>query len=227
MRTIVRNLILLLLTVPVLSGCNRVRKASDYELWGLDVSKHQKHIDWLKVAENERPYFVFIKATEGTLIVDPMYGKHARDLDEAGILWGAYHFFGHRTSGKAQARNFIKTAGLRKGNLFPVLDIEKHRFMKDPRKTVKEAKAFCREIRRYYGINPIIYCSSAFYEHYLKDDFSEDDYTLWIADYSKNPSHLRWHFWQHTDSHSIQGIRGSVDRNVFDGDTAELRKLIL
>ena len=167
----VRNLILLFVAI-IATGCHRERTASDYELWGLDVSKHQKHIDWLKVSEHDRPYFVFIKATEGTLIEDPMYERHARDLEEAGILWGAYHFFGHRTSGKEQARNFIKTAGLKKGNLYPVLDIEKHRFMKDPKKTVKEAKAFCREIKRYYGVNPIIYCSSSFYEHYLKDDFS-------------------------------------------------------
>ena len=40
--------------------------------------------------------------------------------------------------------------------------------MTDPERSVREAKAFCDEIRRYYGADPIIYCSTHFYETYLK-----------------------------------------------------------
>ena len=141
------------------------RTADDFEVWGLDVSRHQKEVNWEKVLEHEQPNFVFIKATEGTLIVDPTYEKHRAELENTGVLWGAYHFFGHRTSGKEQARNFIKTAKLKHGNLIPVLDIEWHRFMKDPKRSAREAKTFCREIKRYYGVNPIIYCSTNFYEN--------------------------------------------------------------
>ena len=218
----------LLVLAALLQGCDtEPRSAESYEVWGVDISKHQANVDWDRVLEKNPPAFVFVKATEGTLIIDPTYARHARELDEAGILWGAYHFFGHRTSGKEQARNFIKVAKLKKGNLIPVLDIEKHRFMKDPKRSVREAKAFCREIKRYYGVNPIIYCSTSFYEHYLQDDFKSNDYIFWIADYRGNPDHLTWHFWQHTDSHRMAGIRGDVDRNVFDGSEEELKKLIL
>lgn len=211
----------------LICGCGP-QKAEDYQVWGLDISRHQDHVDWERVlAEDDPPAFVFVKATEGTLIVDPTYERHAQELNEAGVLWGAYHFFGHRTSGKEQARNFIRTTRLCKGNLIPVLDIEKHRFMTDPARSVREAKAFCREIKRYYGVNPIIYCSTSFYEHYLEKDFSDRDYVMWIADYGENPDHLHWQFWQHTDSHRIAGIRGNVDRNVFDGSLQELQKLVL
>lgn len=203
------------------------RTHDDYEVWGIDVSKHQGNIRWNDVHEHNRPDFVFLKATEGTLIVDPTYGGHASKLDELGILRGAYHFFGHRTPGGEQAKNFIETAKLGKGNLIPVLDIEKHRFMTDPKKTVKEAKAFCKEIKKHYGVNPIIYCSTLFYEHYLAKDFREKDYILWIADYRGNPEHMRWHFWQHTESHKLKGIRGKVDRNVFGGSHKDLSKYIL
>lgn len=210
-------------------GCNSARNSvRDYELWGIDISKHQRSVDWVAVAEHNKPNFVFLKATEGTLIIDPTYETRAKELDEQGILWGAYHFFGHRTSGKEQARTFIKTAKLKRGNIIPVLDIEYHRFMKDPKKTVREAKAFCQEIKRYYGVSPIIYCSTLFYERYLEKDFKQSDYTLWIADYTgNNPLHLSWRIWQHTDSHSIKGISGNVDRNVFNGDLQELQKLVL
>lgn len=221
----IRHYILLLGTILLAYGC-REKTPDDFEVWGLDVSRHQRNINWEKVVEHEKPYFVFIKATEGTLIVDPTYERHRAELEQSGIPWGAYHFFGHRTPGKEQARNFIRTAGLKKGNIIPVLDIEKHRFMTDPRRSVREAKAFCNEIRRYYGTNPIIYCSTNFYETYLKKDFRAGSYILWIADYRGCP-HLDWQIWQHTDSYSIPGIRGNVDRNVFEGSEQEFQKLIL
>ena len=136
---------------------------------------------------------------------------------------GPIIFFGHRTPGKEQARNFIKTARLKRGNILPVLDIEWHRFMKDPKRSAREAKNFCREIKHYYGVNPIIYCSTNFYEKYLADTFPEDEYVLWIADYRECPT-LRWQLWQHTDSHRIPGIPGKVDRNVFSGSAEEFKK---
>lgn len=225
----------LILTVcslcAVQCGCGSTghegRTHSDYKVWGLDLSRHQKSVDWDKVVESGCPDFVFLKATEGTLIQDPIYARRAKALDKKGILRGAYHFFGHRTSGKEQAQNFIKTADLKPGNLIPVLDIEKHRFMKDSKKMVREAKAFCREIKRHYGVRPIIYCSTLFYEHYLKKDFKPSSYVLWIADYRGNPDHLPWHFWQHTEAHTMAGTAGKVDRNVFGGSREELSKLIL
>ncbi len=214
-----------LLSLILVVSCGK-KGPDDFEVWGLDVSRHQKGIDWLEVVAHERPHFVFIKATEGTLIQDPTYERHCRELEQAGVPYGAYHFFGHRTPGKEQARNFIKTAKLKKGNLFPVLDIEKHRFMKDPKRSVREALAFCKEIKRYYGVNPIIYCSTHFYNDYLRDDFREGEYVLWIADYRGIPP-VKWQLWQHTENHVIRGIRGKVDRNVFQGTLQEFQKLIL
>lgn len=200
------------------------RTHDDYPVWGIDVSRYQQPIDWNKIAERNPPHFVFLKATEGTLIADPTYESNARKLDELGILRGAYHFFGHRTPGRAQAEHFIKTASLSAGNLLPVLDVEKHRFMTDSKKTVKEVKEFCKVVRKHYGVNPIIYCSTLFYENYLKEDFPSGEYILWLADYRGNPEHHPWKFWQHTETHRLHGIKGNVDRNVFAGTENDLRK---
>jgi len=196
-------------------------------VWGVDLSRYQGKVDWATVAQKNRPDFVFLKATEGQLIADPLYDLHARQLDEQGILRGAYHFFGHRTSGKEQARNFIKVAKLTKGNLIPVLDIEKHRFMTDPKSSVREAKAFCREIKREYGVYPIIYCSSIFYRQYLEKDFPQSRYTLWIADYRGNPDDISWDFWQHTCSQDLKGMSSKVDRNVYCGTLEQLKQYTL
>lgn len=223
------NFTIVLFALVVLVACgDREANPNSYEVWGIDVSKHQKSVDWDHLNANNKPHFVFVKATEGTLIVDPTYQAHTKKLDELGILWGAYHFFGHRTSGKEQALNFIKTANLKKGNLIPVLDIEMHRFMKDPKRSVVQAKAFCKEIKRYYGVQPIIYCSTNFYLSYLKNDFSPDKYPLWIADYRGFPEQIKgWYFWQHTETHSIDGISTRVDRNVFTGSVKDLYKFVL
>lgn len=217
----------ILLALLLFASCSGKHTHDHYDIWGLDVSRHQQNVNWTALIEHDCPHFVFLKATEGTLIVDPTYKRHREELKKAGIPCGAYHFFGHRTSGKEQARNFIKTACLEKGDLLPVLDIEKHRFMTDPAKSVKEAKEFCKEIKKYYGKYPIIYCSTNFYNAYLKDDFSPKKYHLWIADYRGNAPDLRWKIWQHTETHTIKGIRGKVDRNVFAGKPSELRKLTL
>lgn len=219
---------LLLLFSLFIVSCRDARQKNldEYAVWGIDVSKHQSSIEWDDVLEKERPHFVFVKATEGSMITDNMYESHREKLESSGTLWGAYHFFGHRTPGKDQAANFIRTAKLRKGNLRPVLDIEWHRFFEDRKKMVREAKAFCSEMRKEYGVDPIIYCSSRFYDHHLREDFPDKNYVIWIANYSGIPEQ-KWKFWQHTDSHRISGIKSGVDRNVFAGDYDQLKKLTL
>ena len=119
MRAII-NYTLLIMTITLgLFGCksSEKRSAESFEVWGLDLSKHQRSVNWNTLIGNNRPDFVFLKATEGTLISDPTYSKRKQELNKREILCGAYHFFGHRTDGKEQAENFIKTANLKKGDL--------------------------------------------------------------------------------------------------------------
>ena len=37
----------------------------------------------------------------------------------------------------------------------------------------------------------------------------------------------QWKFWQHTDVGRIEGIRGKVDMNVYNGSMYDLRKLTI
>jgi lysozyme len=34
-----------------------------------------------------------------------------------------------------------------------------------------------------------------------------------------------WHFWQHSDRGRVNGIRGTVDFNVFKGELDDLKEL--
>ena len=56
---------------------------NDFE--GLDISRHQGKIHWDElVEENPQLRFVYIKATEGSSIVDPFYKKNFKSAKEKG-----------------------------------------------------------------------------------------------------------------------------------------------
>lgn len=64
----------------------------DFPIQGIDISHHQKEIDWdrLKVSEIQ---FIFIKATEGGDFKDKRFQLNWRDARDRGFAVGAYHFF--------------------------------------------------------------------------------------------------------------------------------------
>lgn len=200
-----------------------------YRVHGIDVSHHQGRINWPEVAamnvDGVGFSFVFIKATEGITRQDSQFERNWKDAGKAGMIRGAYHFFyASRDAGK-QAQNFIDQVKLRKGDLPPVLDIEKSNG-KPKKVVVDRALEWCLLIEKHYGVKPIIYTSPGFYNKYLADDF--DEYPLWIAHYYQalpRISHRKWQFWQHNDQARINGIKGGVDVNVFNGNPARLKKL--
>ena len=63
-------------------------------------------------------------------------------------------------------------------------------------------------------------------ENILRDE-GFDEYPLWIAHYYKNKLNIsqKWYFWQHSDKGKVNGIKGDVDFNVFNGNIEELKSL--
>ena len=195
------------------------------KLWGIDISKYQKNINWSLMVKRNKPDFVFVKVTEGTTIVDKMYRSHKRNLEKHDILHGAYHFMSFSSSGKRQAQKFIKHAGLKKGNMVPVLDVEyTRRRMPNKRKVLREIRNYCDVIEKHYGVKPIIYTHPHLYSKYLKGSF--EDHPLWICDYRNNPRH-DWAIWQHTARARLYGYNGRLDKNVMKSDKKTLKTLLL
>ena len=64
-------------------------------VYGIDISHHQKEIDWSKVRtyEGHPIQFVYMKATEGTTIQDPKYAYNLEEARKNGFPVGAYHYF--------------------------------------------------------------------------------------------------------------------------------------
>lgn len=204
---------------------------TQYQIHGIDVSRYQSNIAWDAVkgmrVRNVQLGFAFIKATEGNDLVDPFFKRNWKRAKDAGMVRGAYHFFNPKKDGKAQAQNFFENVKLESGDLPPVLDIEKAWGL-NPARLQQELKKWLDAMETAYGVKPIIYTYVTFYERYLKGQFEE--YPLWIAHYyqADNPRITRpWHFWQHSEQGRVNGIIAKVDFNVFSGDSAQFRALLL
>ena len=198
---------------------------SGKRLWGIDISKYQQNVNWHVMVRRNKPDFVFVKATEGTTIVDKMYRTHKSNLEKHDVLHGAYHFMSFTSSGRQQALSFIKHARLEKGNMVPVLDVEyTRRRMPSKKKVIREIAAFCRTIENHYGVKPIIYTHPHLYTNYLKGNF--DEYPLWICDYGNRPR-VDWAIWQHTSKARLHGVQGRVDKNVMKSDIRTLETLVM
>lgn len=198
---------------------------------GIDVSKYQKRIAWKAVANMEvlgvRIGFCFIKATEGINHVDSRFHQNWREAKQAGIPRGAYHYFIPYRSGIKQARLFLNEVDFQRGDLPPVLDAEKLMGV-SPVVFRRELLAWLEEVERKTRVRPIIYTNVVFYQNYLGSPF--DKYPLWIAHYYRvdEPSIDRgWLFWQHNDSGRVNGVDAKVDFNVFNGDSASFRSMLI
>ncbi len=202
-----------------------------YSIHGIDVSKYQHLISWDGVknmnVEDIRLGFAYIKATEGTGYTDPQFSRNWKKSKEAGMLRGAYHFFTPSRDGAKQAANFIREVNLEPGDFPPVLDLEQ--LNGTPVAQLKqEAKEWLDIVGEHYGVKPVIYTNVDFYTRYLGETF--DEYPLWVAHYYQ-PGQPRinrgWTFWQHSDRGRVNGIVSPVDFNVFNGDSAAFRQLLL
>lgn len=202
----------------------------DYEVHGIDVSRHQRDIDWDEVSAHKHNdigiSFAFIKASEGRTIKDNYFASNWKKAKDANMLRGAYHFYRAHLTPQEQFSLFKSVVKLSKEDLPPVLDVE-IRGSCPPARLKKNVKAWLLMAEKHYGVTPILYTSYSFYKHYFSGpEFKK--YTLWIAHYATddlNKLTQSWHFWQHNEAGRVKGIKGGVDFNVFKGEYSDLLEL--
>lgn len=198
------------------------------KVYGFDVSHYQGRIIWdsLKNKDTEFPMrFVFIRATAGKDGLDSEFRRNWAGATTAGLMRGAYHYYRPDENSIQQADNFIKSVKLSKGDLPPVLDIEKVPAGQSMDSLKSGLKKWLVKVEKHYGVKPIIYSGESFHADFLKDEF--EGYSLWIANYSFFEDEMReeWLFWQFTDKATISGIECDVDVNIFNGNIHDLHKL--
>jgi lysozyme len=196
----------------------------------VDISHHNGDVDLLQ-AKGDGIVAVIQKATQGTAYIDPVYKLNKKRAQEAGLLWGAYHF-GTGGDPIQQAEHFLEVTGNDAGSLL-VLDLEHNPNGADM--SLIEAQVFVRHIYGKTGYYPGLY-SGEYIKKLLGD---KQDPVLarcwfWLAQYTRRPEVPKnwpsWTLWQYTDGtagsepHSVKGI-GRCDRDKFNGSIEELQTL--
>lgn len=170
----------------------------------------------MKDARNVYPIkFVFIKASEGVGMKDPMFKQNWEAAGERNIQRGAYHFFRSSKDGELQARNFINTVGeLRHSDLPPVLDIETIHLGCSRKLLNQRALQWLKTVSEAYGRKAIVYSSESFIRDMLDKEIT-DNYPIWIAHYGvSSPDTDNWDFWQFTDRACVFGVPEPVDLSL-------------
>jgi GH25 family lysozyme M1 (1,4-beta-N-acetylmuramidase) len=212
--------------------------ANPFMTEGIDVSHWQGTIDWFSVAASGKR-FAFMKASEGTALVDETYQTNRAQAKAVGLYVGAYHFARPSPGAGdavAEADHFLATAQIAQGELLPVLDLEQTGGL-----SVNALQAWVQSyLGRIYertGVRALIYSSPTFWRNAMGDTdwFAQNGYrSLWVAHWTTavapsvpggNWGGQGWTFWQYTSSGAVPGIVGRVDLNRFNG--TDLTPLLL
>ncbi|MFN4168681.1 MAG: glycoside hydrolase family 25 protein [Pannonibacter phragmitetus] len=187
---------------------------------GIDVSHYQGTVNWAQVAADGIG-FTFIKATQGTSYVDPMFQTNWQGAKAAGLKCGPYLFFEPNESFLDQAELFIrqlKTAGYdSKTDLPPAIDCEETNGVTNTEFSYALSQLL-HVLQIFLRVKPLIYASPGFWSSVGNPDFSE--YPLWVADYTTAPAPTLppdwtgYAFWQYSQSGTVNGISGAVDLDV-------------
>lgn len=219
------------LAVPALllvGGLLAPRPAGAAHLPGIDVSNHQGSVNWASV-KSAGISFAIAKATEGTTFTDAFINQNIAGMKKNGIIPGAYHFAHPGSDATTQANHFTSVVKAANGGSFSgllqlVLDLE----VTDgttPAHVFAWTQTFVARVEAVTGRPCIIYTGFYFWRDSVGNPNNNLNCPLWLAAYvpesetaSLTPAawaSVGWAFWQYTDSGSVAGVSGAVDRDYF------------
>lgn len=205
--------------------------------FGIDVSKYQGDINWAKVAQNSpKVDFAYIKATEGSSLIDRKCRQNALGAKEVGILVGYYHFAtlnqeDEKRDAIEEATFFLKTiADFPQNDLPLVLDIESTnpKTNLDQQEVLNYILAFFDTLKAA-GKEFALYSYTPFLDQHLPKNHGLGEIPLWVAQYTNRAAPKlpngwnKWWLWQYLGSAPgfvgrCQGVPTACDLNrVFEG----------
>lgn len=196
---------------------------------GIDVSAHQKEIDWSRVAAAGMR-FAMIRAgyrgyTLGAIQKDEYFDANMQGALSNGMEVGVYFFSQALTPAEAEEEAYLLLDWIKDYNVtYPVVfdweeqDRDNSRTQGCDGNTVTAcALAFCKVIEDA-GYLPMTYGSPRkVYNGNLKLEYLQN-YPFWLAHYTIDtaPTSFRYHYniWQYSSSGHVDGIDGRVDLNL-------------
>jgi GH25 family lysozyme M1 (1,4-beta-N-acetylmuramidase) len=202
---------------------------------GIDVSHWQGAINWGSV-KSSGISFAYIKATEGTGFKDSRFNTNYTAAHNAGVIRGAYHFARPNASGgAAQADYFASNGGAwsRDNLTLPgMLDLEGGCYGLSQASMQNWILSFYNEYKARTGRDVLIYTSSSWWNSCTGGWSGMSARSpLWVANWTSAadptiPNGFPYAtVWQYTDSGSVSGVPGAVDRDRFNGDHSRLLAL--
>ena len=202
---------------------------------GIDVSHWQGTINWSSV-KSAGISFAYIKATEGTSYKDPEFSANYLHAYNAKVIRGAYHFAQpSSSSGSAQATYFAANGGAWSADnltLPGMLDLEGGCYGMSTTSMRSWILSFYNTYKAKTTRDVVIYTSPSWWNTCTGS---------WTGMYSLSPLFVaNWTtasdptipngfpyatLWQYTDSGSVSGVPGAVDRDRFNGTSTRLLAL--
>lgn len=203
---------------------------------GADFSDYQDPVDFAAFKQSGYS-FAYAKATEGTDFTAATFAQKRRDAKEAGVLFGAYHFFKFDRDPVAQAEHFLNAYEPENGDLPPMLDLEDEQPLA-PAARISMISKFLLNIEPHLdGAKMVLYMGAYYWSDCLNSTDGFAGHPLWLAQYVSHSTIDRpylmphawekWTFWQRSDAQQVGGVSGGVDWDWFNGDLDALQGMCL
>jgi len=204
---------------------------------GIDVSNFQGTVNWSEVARSgER--FTFVLATDGVSFTSPTFSAQYSGAKDAGLFRGAYHFARpDEPDAPMQANRFLDVVRYSNdGRSLPaVVDMENNPngaqcYGLTTSQMISWIRGFLDTVRERTGRDGIIYTSRSFWQACTDNSTAFTSYPLWLAEYGVSQPELfggwpYYSFWQYTNTGSVPGVNGNVDRDLWNGSVDGLQRL--
>lgn len=192
---------------------------------GIDVSYYQEVIDWQKV-KDAGIGFAIVRQSYGSAFDDPKFKANWAGAKQAGLVRGLYQYFRPGQDPHEQAAAVLDALAddpLGEDDLPVVMDVESTDGVSNATLRAR-MQSWLDDIEHGTGKKPIIY-TAAFMQSNVGAGFA--GYPLWVANYTTNCPLLPngwtgWNIWQYSESGTVAGVPGHVDRDRFNGSMDDL-----
>src|SRR5439155_3981857 len=109
------------------------------------------------------------------------------------------------------------------------LDLEDPLGTQSAAQVAQAALTFLQHVEALSGRKPLMYTSPSYFTQTLKSPAGFDSYVLWIAHWQvtcpniPQPPWQDWAIWQRTSTGAVDGIKGMVDLDEFNGTLSDLQ----
>lgn len=192
-------------------------KAAGTAIPGIDVSTHNKSIDWNAV-KNSGIQFAMIRDGYGgdpdswDSQEDAYFESNYSGATAAGIKVGVYHYSYATSVSMAsdeagECLHILNNRHLDYPVAYDVEDPSQYGLSSDTLGQI--VQTFCEKIKQA-GYNVVVYSSKSFLQDHLNSHLL-DPYDIWVAQWGSSTDFSSYTMWQYSSAGSVPGISGRCD----------------